>query len=188
MLSPSEVDTPTASDRVSLFQARINRRAIAALATVPPLFFARSALATENDVLLVGPMASIGRHAHGPASSGVGIELTYNHFPRGFCRYGTPCGPGFGAVTQAQLIGDHQRILVGFQATFFVVGVELGTALESANGDHGTTLSAHVAPFWSIGVASVGVRVGIPYASLSSAPAYRTDVAAVFTLKLPLYL
>lgn len=61
----------------------------------------------ENSVLLVGPMASFGRHAAGPASSGGGIELTYNYFPDGFCRYGSPCGPAFGAVAQAQIIGDH---------------------------------------------------------------------------------
>lgn len=36
---------------------------------------------------MVGPMASFGRHTGGPASSGGGLEVTYDYFPAGFSRW-----------------------------------------------------------------------------------------------------
>jgi hypothetical protein len=149
------------------------------------MMHAGSALAGVNDVLLVGPIGAFGTHHAGPASTGAGIEVTYDHFPDGLSRFMIPEGAMIGGVAQMQAVGDHSRFLLGVQGGEGL-GLELGPALETGDGPRGTTLSLHVAPFLSLGVVSVALRVGAPLAPLSSRPMYGTDVAAVLALKAPI--
>jgi len=94
----------------------------------------------------------------------LGLEVSLHHF--------TASGAGFGAFGQWQWMAlESQRFCAGAQMTspvFQVLGVELGVAHETGDTRHAGTTSIHVAPFFAYGVATLSLRLGIPFHSRES--------------------
>ena len=122
----------------------------------------------------VGPLVGPQLWATEGASWAVGAELSIFVHERG----DSPWGQGaFGQVLR--YFGSHAstRWAGGYEIGG-PVGVEIGAGVRS--GERGTSLSAHLAPYASIGYAHVALR-----ASPGTAP-YGSEVMLVFALKLPL--
>lgn len=168
------------------FMLRVYSCVIAAACLLSP----RMARAAGESVPTIGLLGSFGRHEGGPASTGVGVEATFNNFPAGLCRYAIPCSPFFfGGVAQAETVSfDHARVMLGVQAGYFW-GLELGPSIETTDGVRATTLDVHIAPFISLlGVVSAALRMNVPLAAFGAGPSYATDISAVVTLKVPLLI
>lgn len=113
---------------------------------------------------------------------GLGAELTlHGYIADGF---------GVGAFGQWQSMElNHNRFAGGMQFSYSLAGLELGVASEKGRVVRSTTTLLHVAPYFSIGVASLALRFGIPVGKSSSfIPGYGYDVGLVLGLKAPLPL
>jgi hypothetical protein len=116
-----------------------------------------------------------------------GVELTLVH------TWGHPehiddrFYPGLGAFAQLEYVdGDRLRATAGPQVNYGPFGVEVGLAWDQDDGTYAATLSAHVAPFVSIGIASIAVRADFPLShDTSVGPGYGVNYGLIFTLKLP---
>jgi hypothetical protein len=91
-----------------------------------------------------------------------GGEVSFLHRP-GWFPPGCHCGVGaFGQVQRYFSEGGaHTRVAAGVQAGG-PVGVELGLAYRGANDKFKSTTGVHVAPYVSIGIVSLALRLTMP--------------------------
>jgi hypothetical protein len=115
----------------------------------------------------------------------LGAEVGFHHFD--------PSGLGAGGFVQWQWMAlESHRFCAGLQATSATVrfvGVEGGLEYETADARRAGTFSLHVAPFLSVGVATLGLRLGIPLYSVGSAlPGRGFEGGLTLALKAPIDL
>lgn len=112
----------------------------------------------------------------------IGVELSVHRF--------LPTRLGVGGFVQAQWMGSKSgRFGGGVQFTapqFQSVGLELGGTYETSNPRFAGTTSLHLAPFFSLGIVGLGVRLGIPvHAAVSRLPGRGFEWGLNMTIKIP---
>ncbi|WNG21685.1 hypothetical protein [Cystobacter fuscus] len=137
-----------------------------------------------GDIYLSGGFLFSGTGRPGGAAIGLGAELSLHAFFKA-----EPIA-GVGIFGQWQSInGEHHRLCAGVQATTLFLGAELGVAHDRAGAEGAATTSLHLQPFLSLGLLSVGLRIGIPVATApGDKPGYGSDIGLVLSLKLPVPL
>ncbi|KFE64318.1 hypothetical protein [Hyalangium minutum] len=140
------------------------------------------ALAKEKVIVSPGVLFSVSKRPERTAL-GLGAEVSAWTYPDSEGR------SGGGFVQWQSMEFDHQRFCAGIQGSWEVVGMEFGATYETANADRASTLSFHAAPYLSIAVFSVALRVGIPLKrGDDSLPSHGYDVGLAFGLKYPIGL
>jgi hypothetical protein len=161
------------------------------VAAVLTLFLAPEAMAqcsspsciSSGEFLNVGPLFSLTERPTGRAM-GLGLEVSYHDL------FDYKSGLGLGLFTQWQAMGKgRHRFGAGAQVTFWRLGLELGLAHETAGGDQGALTLLQATPFATVGVASLGLRLGIPLSRFEAPrPGLGVELGFVVTLKLPIFL
>jgi len=118
----------------------------------------------------------------GEVTPGIGAELSIHGYPSK--------GLGVGVFGQWQSMElEHHRFASGMQFSYSLAGFELGAAHERGTGERAATTLLHVAPYASIGVATLALRFGIPlHTADNGLPGYGYDVGLTLALKVPLPL
>ena len=126
--------------------------------------------------------SATGRPAGGAV--GLGAELSLHFFVPTEKQPST----GVGLFGQWQSIngGEHQRLCVGAQASFVMLGAEFGVTRDFAGRLGAQTTSLHLAPFVAVGLLAIGLRLGIPMEPPSSGrPGYGHDVGLTWRSSCP---
>lgn len=113
------------------------------------------------------------------AVSSHGIEATYMHYPVAKDLF------AYCALAQLETYGGAFRWALGGQLAFGFVGVELALARRGSDASHGATLGIHAAPYLSLGIFHVALRVVSPIAGESR---YPTEVGLSLGIKVPVAL
>jgi hypothetical protein len=141
--------------------------------------------------LNLGPTLTIIPKPSGERTLALGGEgsLHYLH-PKEKCLFQEGCVLGVGVFTQFQPLDERQwRWSGGLQATYSIVGLEMGYSREPKTDDRPGMSAFQMAPFLTLGVFSASVRYTIPLSrELRRQRPGGADVAYVLTLKLPLLL
>lgn len=160
----------------------------------PALEGAGSLMAAADDggfFLNLGPVLTITPEPSGGRTLALGGEgsLHYLH-PKEKCLFQESCVLGLGAFAQVQPLGEGQlRWSGGLQATYDIVGLELGYSRELETDDRPGVSGLQVAPFLTLGVFSASVRYTFPLSPEVRGQRQRgADVAYMLTLKLPIPL
>jgi hypothetical protein len=136
------------------------------------------------NLFTVGPMGGV---VFGPEQRALGLlggEVTFVHY-----RSSTGRGAGYGGFVQASAVDfERARVSFGPQVNHTILGVELGATFESATKERAAFVGVHLAPFVSIGFASITFQLDIPIAPLSDGPLPRHEMVVAGTLKLPIDL
>jgi hypothetical protein len=119
---------------------------------------------------------------------GFGFELSYAWRPSNTSRL------TLGGFTQGQWYTDGSlRGAAGVEAGWRIFGLELGVAHRTGTDAFAATTSLHVAPYISLGVASVAVRFSVPlYEATAAGPnagptqGQGFETALTFALKFPI--
>lgn len=162
------------------------RAALVAVAAAGPAFVAFVAAPTRAEArtarhfvtagLLTGFASKLGSGIEGT----LGGELDYTFYPW------KPYDFGVGGFAQVHTVAfDHVRAAAGPQINYTLGGAELGLFVEQGGASYGTSLGAQITPFVSVGIVSLGFRVGIPFYALGSSPRYPVDLGLSATLKCP---
>lgn len=149
---------------------------------VAALLLSPLAQASEKVILSPGVLFSVSKR---PARTalGLGAEVSAWTYPDSEGR------SGGGFVQWQSMEFDHQRFCAGIQGSWEVLGMEFGATYETANANHASTVSFHAAPYLSIAVFSVALRVEIPLKRGDQAlPSHGYDVGLAFGLKYPIGL
>jgi hypothetical protein len=172
----------------------VARCGAALLASTALLLAARGASADPgpgqaHNFISAGALAGFSGHIESPIVGALGGEVTYTYYPSSAFLFGV------GAFVQGQSVGfTHFRAAVGPQFNLWIFGAELGAFIEEgAKADptmilRSMTFGLHLAPFVSIGFASVALRIGIPLAGLTTGQVYATDIGLIGTIKIPIPL
>ncbi|MDI1449269.1 hypothetical protein [Polyangium sp. 6x1] len=161
------------------------RRRITSLAVAVALLVSANPSRAEGwNVFTVGPMGGI---VFGPEQTAAGLlggEVTFVHYGNASGR-----GAGFGGFVQASAVGfERARVSFGPQINTSIFGAEVGATFESATKDRAAFVGAHLAPFVSVGFASLTLQLDLPFATLSDGPLPRVELVLAGTLKLPIDL
>jgi hypothetical protein len=144
------------------------------------LFAHASPTWAADSVVLIGPM---GGAVVGPGQSSLGLlggELTFVHYARMY-------ELGVGGFLQASAVGfERARFSVGSQVNYNFLGAEVGAMFDTAAPGRSACVGVHLAPFVSMGYASIAVQTGIPVVPLSEGTLPRWSVTFAATLKLPI--
>lgn len=169
----------------------LSRAGAGPLVLVAALLFAPGALAQAtgpellrdlrdmDTFLSAGLLLSSSSRSHG--GTGIGGEVTVNALRA------DAVIKGGGAFVQAEWVGgDHLRLCGGAQFNILVFGAELGLARDFAGEDSRAVTSLHFAPFLSVGVLAVSMRLGLPVGFLSDARAEGgLQLGVALALKVP---
>lgn len=110
----------------------------------------------------------------------LGGEVDYTYYPDEVYLL------GIGAYGQAYTVGfDHVRFSFGPQVNFAIGGLEAGISIEQEDKKHSTTVGAQLTPFVSIGLLSLGCKIGVPFYAAGPNKGYAVDVGMNITLKWP---
>ncbi|MDC0740092.1 hypothetical protein [Polyangium mundeleinium] len=158
---------------------------------VPSLAIAVALLVSTNpsradgwNVFTVGPMGGIVFGPEQPVLGLLGGEATFVHYASS-----TGKGLGYGGFVQASTVGfERLRVSFGPQINTTIFGAEVGATFESATKDRAAFVGAHLAPFVSVGFASLMFQVDLPFASLTNGPLPPVELVVAGTLKLPIDL
>ncbi len=146
--------------------------------------YASPSRASGWDVFAVGPMGGIVFGPEQPALGLLGGEITFVHY-----KSSTGRSPGFGGFVQASSVGfERARVSFGPQINDTIVGVEAGATFESATKDRSAFVGLHLAPFVSVGFASITFQLDVPLAPLTDGPLPHFEMVLAGTLKLPIDL
>ncbi len=106
-----------------------------------------------------------------------GLEATYMHYPvaKNFLAY---C-----ALAQFETYGGAYRWALGGQLAMGFVGVELALARRGADTLHDATFGVHAAPYLSVGVLHLALRVVSPIGGADGR--YPTEVGLTLGIKVP---
>lgn len=141
----------------------------------------------------MGVLSSISTHPGGQDFLGIGGEISVVEFGG---------DEWLGAFLQAQALGWlndldldrhwHPRIAAGFEGGWRFFGVEAGLAFRGAYPDgtkrYGAALLVHAAPVLTMGMASLSMPVGVPFAALSDGAHVPVEIGGAFALKIPVRL
>lgn len=121
----------------------------------------------SGDVVAYGLIFSFSGSSDTPTWFGMGFEGTYMGYPDPDSTNHVT-GLGGGAFLHLEVIGfDHFRAALGPQGVMLGPGMELGLAIETADGcGHPTELSVHLGPFLSFGYVGFAGRFDIPMLAL----------------------
>lgn len=168
------------SPRTTISDPRSQRRLRVLLARVLGSVAVASAVG-EGTARADGGYVSYGGLAGGVVASGsdasggsLGVELSWAHYPRKCC-----FEDGYGAFAQYQRIfgdGRSDRYAFGYQSPG-PIGFEFGLGVRQ--GEAGTSPQLHLAPFASIGLAHIALRL-----SPASGP-YGSEAGLFVAFKLP---
>ncbi|MDI3291448.1 hypothetical protein [Polyangium sp. 15x6] len=163
----------------------MNRRRISSLAVALVLLVSTSPSRADGwNVFAVGPMGGLVFGPEQPTLGLLGGEVTFVHYANASGR-----GVGYGGFVQASAVGfERARVSFGPQINTSIFGAEVGATFESATKDRAAFVGAHLAPFVSIGFASITFQLDIPFAPLSDGQLPRVEMVFAGTLKLPIDL
>ncbi|MDI1481841.1 hypothetical protein [Polyangium sp. y55x31] len=161
------------------------RRWISSLAVALVLLvYTNPSFADGWNVFAVGPMGGVVFGPEQPTLGLLGGEVTFVHYPNASGR-----GLGYGGFVQASAVGfERARVSFGPQINTSIFGAEIGATFESATSEQAAFVGAHIAPFVSIGFASLTFQLDIPFAALTDGPLPRVEMVLAGTLKLPIDL
>lgn len=112
-----------------------------------------------------------------------GVEASFMHYFGDSPEAGKDIGVG--AFTQADVLAHHERFALGLQAGNWI-GLELGPALRTADGQHSGDLGLHAGLYLTTGIVGIDVRDTLPLLVMdSSRPSLGNEVAVLVTLKVP---
>jgi hypothetical protein len=161
------------------------------LGWLEPVLSLTSAADDGGLFLNLGPTLTIIPEPSGGRTLSLGGEgsLHYLH-PKEKCLFQEGCVLGVGVFTQLQPLGEGQwRWAGGLQATYSIVGLEMGYSRELKTDDRLGVSAFQMAPFLTLGVFSASVRYTFPLSrEVRRQRPGGADVAYVLTLKLPLPL
>lgn len=173
------------------------RRALASLLALAALVSPGRAKAAEAQraVYTINPGAFGAFHSH-RGEVGFGFELSVLRLFES--KSGDGGWYGLGGVAQiadmrarddeGKVTGDaFVRTMLGVEATWTGVGVELGWAYVGRNDVESATHAVHLAPFLSLGIFYASFPLTVPFAH-ASGTGHPTDVGAIVGLKVPLLL
>lgn len=143
-------------------------RSARAAALMTPLLLATRPARADDTVVGVGPLASLSVYSNNPVAFGLGGELSATWLEKD-SNWGLPNGYWAGGFAQAQAIAfDRSRFALGAHAGWVVFGFEAGVYREGAGGGRRATYGLHLASLFTVGVAYVGLRFGVPIVSEES--------------------
>jgi hypothetical protein len=147
--------------------------------------------ARHHTFVSAGPIGDVGGHlGHEAPGTGVvlagGLELSVVNWPgsQPIIDDDRFAFGGFAQIEAAEHDG-HARGALGLEANYLFVGAELGASLEQASGPYASSVGVHVAPYLTLGIIYVALRVEVPFAATSGGPTYGPGLAFVLGLKAP---
>jgi hypothetical protein len=161
------------------------RRRIPSLAVAVALLVSTNPSRADGwNVFTVGPMGGFVTGPEQPVLGLLGGEVTFVHYDKPSGK-----GVGYGGFVQASAVGfERARVSFGPQINTSIFGAEAGLTFESAIEDRAAFVGAHLAPFVSIGFASLTLQLDIPFAPLTGGPLPGVELVVAGTLKLPIDL
>lgn len=138
-----------------------------------------------RSIVLGGGLATVyAPHQNRDDEFSAGLEFSLNYFPD---RHRMRAVGVFAdlAYTGGGPVGMYSAL--GVQASYWVIGAELGLDLRSAANGYGFTAGGLAGAFFTLGLAWVGVRVSVPFAAEASPLERGVEGHLVVGFKIPFW-